>query len=344
MAKKQSLDECKGETIAMNRPSTRHMVAPELAAALDAFPKIDFANGIAAFRGDLLGHLMPPLPPELEAVTRHELRIPGPGGAPEVRMLHYVPPGLGEGRGAALMNIHGGGYVLGQPEQNDAANRMRALELGCQVFAPAYRLAPETVFPGAVEDCHAALGWIAANAEKLNIDPGRIAVSGESAGGGHAAALALHARNALRRTGSGPVPCFLLLDSPMLDDRTGSNGDPHPWCGEFVWPPEHNRFGWRSMLGMEPGGDDVPAEAVPARVADLSDLPPTFIAVGAIDLFLEEDIEFARRLSRAGVPVELHVIPGAYHGFSMARGTPLVETLKGLELQALRRAFASAEE
>ena len=319
---------------ASEKPSSRHLIAPEFVAALEQFPKVDFSEGLGPYRIDILADLAPPLPPELEAVRREERIVPGPAGAPDIRILHYVPPGMTEGPHPALLNIHGGGYVIGSPEQNDWGNRIRALKLGCPVFATSYRLAPETTFPGSVEDCYAALCWIHDNAAELGIDPARIAISGESAGGGHVAALAILARDK-----GGPKICFQLLDSPMLDDRTGSTSDPHPYCGEFTWMAEHNRFGWQSLLGMEPGGPDVPEAAVPARIEDLSGLPPAFIVVGSLDLFLEEDLEYARRLTRAGVPVELHVIPGGFHGFGLALGTPQVAQKNELEEQALARAL-----
>jgi triacylglycerol lipase len=127
----------------------------------------------------------------------------------------------------------------------------------------------------------------------------------------------------------------------MLDDRTGSTSDPHPYCGEFVWTPASNRFGWQALLGVEPGGPDVPAAAAPARQEDLAGLPPAFIVVGALDLFVEEDMEYARRLMRAGVPTELHVIPGAFHGFGVAgEAAPQVHTTLRLRREALARAFA----
>jgi acetyl esterase/lipase len=125
----------------------------------------------------------------------------------------------------------------------------------------------------------------------------------------------------------------------MLDDRTGSTSDPHPHVGEFVWTPERNRFGWQALLGVEPGGPEVREEMAPARTRDLSGLPPTFISVGALDLFLEEDLEFVRRLTRAGVPAELYVIPGAYHGFGVAGPSPQIERLTLLRNTALTRAF-----
>jgi triacylglycerol lipase len=322
--------------------SSRHLVAPELAPGLELIPAVDFARGLELWRGPIPIGRMAPLPEALAAVSCSEQRIPGPKGAPDVRVLIYTPPQMTGAPRPALLNIHGGGYVIGQPEQNDLANRASAAALGCPVVAPAYRLAPETPFPGAVEDCYAVLCWMADHAAELGIDRDRIAVSGESAGGGHAAALAIHARNRKRIRHEGPTPCFQLLDSPMLDDRTGTLADPHPYTGEFVWTPAHNRFGWGALLGCEPGGDDVPVEAVPARIDDLHDLPPACIIVGALDLFLEEDLEYARRLTRAGVPVEVHVIPGAYHGFGVAGRGPLIEQKKGLELAALRRGLGLA--
>jgi triacylglycerol lipase len=280
---------------------------------------------------------MPPLPPELLAVSVAERFLPGPAGAPEVRVLHYTPPAAKPGR-PALLHIHGGGYVLGTPDMNDAANRSTALSLGIEVVSVDYRLAPEAVWPAALHDCYAALVWMAANAAELGIDPSRIAIAGESAGGGHAAALALYARDQAKDHG-GPSICFQLLDAPMLDDRTGTSSDPHPHVGHFVWTPARNRFGWTSLLGMPAGGPEVPAAAVPARAEDVAGLPPTFVVVGALDLFLEEDMEFVRRLTRAGVPAELHVIPGAYHGFGMAQGAPQVEHALDLKRRALARAL-----
>ncbi len=315
-------------------------VAPELASALEFFPDLDFSQGMAAFRGDFDARTLPPLPPELEAVGCEERLLPSRFGGPEVRVLHYTPPGADFGAPVpALLHIHGGGYVLGNADMSDISNRTAALALGIVVVSVDYRLAPETVWPGALEDCYTALAWMHDDAAELGIDPARIAVSGESAGGGHAAALALYARDQIRKAGDGPAACFLLLDAPMLDDRTGTGTDPHPHTGHFVWTPEKNRFGWGALLGLEPGGPDVPEAAVPARAADVSGLPSTFISVGALDLFLEEDMEFTRRLTRAGVAAELHVVPGAYHGFSMMQGAPQVVQTMALRQAALGRAL-----
>ena len=170
-----------------------------------------------------------------------------------------------------------------------------------------YRLAPETPYPGPLDDCYAGLAWVHQHADELGVDPDRIGIGGQSAGGGLAAGLALLARD------RGEVPvAFQLLIYPMLDDRqiTPSSGWPDP-----IWPPSANTYGWTAYLGDRKGGPDVEPYAAPARATDLAGLPPTLIAVGAIDGFSDEDIDYAVRLRHAGVPVDLHVYAGAPHGF-----------------------------
>ncbi len=329
----------------MTTTDGRARVAPELAPYLDYLPDLDFSQGMDAFRVPFADRPRAPLPAGLEVVAPEQRFIPGAPGSPDVRILLYRPPGTHAAPLPALLHLHGGGFVLGDPEINDASNRAMVLEHGCVVVSVDYRLAPETRFPGALEDGYAALTWMHDHARELGLDVARIAIAGESAGGGHAAALALYARDrsrkeGARKEGGGPAICFQLLDAPMLDDRTGATTDPHPYCGQFVWSPDKNRFGWRALLGVEPGGPDVPDNAAPARAQDLTDLPPTFIAVGALDLFLEENLEFARRLARAGVAIELHVTPGAYHGSGIAQTAPQTLTTARLRNDALRRAFA----
>jgi acetyl esterase/lipase len=290
--------------------TTRHLVDPELLAALDAMPALAISAAnlgqVRAARAAMLAALPPPTVTDVEVSER---RIPGPPGAPDVRALVYVPQHTSGGL-AGFLHIHGGGYILGTPEMTDARNRLLARDLGCVVVSVDYRLAPETAFPGAVEDCYAALRWLHAQAAALGVDAGRLAVGGESAGGGLAAALALLARD------RGEVPlAFQLLIYPMLDDRTAATVEPSPTVGEFGWSRESNRFGWASLLGREPGGADTSPYAAAARAESLAGLPPAYIAVGTLDLFLEENLEYARRLMRDGVPTELHVYPGAYHGF-----------------------------
>jgi len=180
-------------------------------------------------------------------------------------------------------------------------------DLGCVGASVEYRLAPEAKYPAAIEDCYAGLAWMHANADALGVDRGCIGIGGESAGGGLAAALGLLARDRAEL----PV-AFQLLIYPMIDDRqiTESSQWPDP-----IWPPNANTYGWSAYLGAQKGADDVPIYAAPARATDLAGLPPTLISVGAIDGFSDEDIDYAVRLRHAGVPVELHVYPGAPHGF-----------------------------
>jgi triacylglycerol lipase len=206
--------------------------------------------------------------------------------------------------------MHGGGYVFGAAAADGPQHRALAVALGCCIVSVDYRLAPETKFPGPIEDCYAALIWLFANAQDLGIEASRIGVMGESAGGGLAASLALMARD------RGEVNiAFQHLIYPMIDDRTCIADKPHPFAGEFVWTAHNNRFGWSALLGDAIGGADVPAYAAAARAEDLSRLPPAFIATGALDLFVDENIEYARRLMRAGVPMELHVYSGGFHAF-----------------------------
>jgi triacylglycerol lipase len=327
---------------AIKAGSTRKLVAPELLPTLDAFPQLDFTStplGVIRAGLDAIAALQPPpLAPALQAVRCEERLVPSLGGAPDVRLLLYTPAAEAATPRPAYLQIHAGGYVIGTPELDDAANRSTAAELGCVVASVDYRLAPETRFPGALEDCYAALKWLHDEADALGVDRDRIAVGGESAGAGLAAALAIHARD----RGEAPIR-LQLLDSPMIDDRTGSTADPHPHCGAFMWTAASNRFGWEALLGMKPGGPATPYGAAPAHVEDLSGLPPAFILVGALDLFLEESLEYARRLTRAGVSTELHAIPGAFHGFALAGDdAPQVAMMHRLRRDALGRAFREA--
>jgi acetyl esterase/lipase len=211
---------------------------------------------------------------------------------------------------AALISLHGGGLVLGSYADDDAILDSWCSRLDLVGVAVEYRLAPETRYPGALEDAYAALLWTYKNAAELGIDPSRIGVRGASAGGGLAAALCLLARD------RGEVPvAFQLLDCPMLDDRQCTPSSRQD--GLLVWSRESNAFGWRSYLG-ELYGTEVPYTAAPARALDLTGLPPTFVSVGSTDGFRDEDIDYALRLNQAGVPCELHVYPGAPHGYGLA--------------------------
>jgi triacylglycerol lipase len=204
--------------------------------------------------------------------------------------------------------------------------------LRCAIYSVDHRLAPESPHPAPLEDIYSVLTWLHANAGQLGLDPARIGIKGESGGGGFAAGVALYARDQ-----KGPQFAFQHLIYPMIDDRTAVRKDLHPHVGKFVWTQENNYFGWRSLLGREPGDANVSPYAAAARAADVSGLPPTYISVGGLDLFLEENMVYADRLSRAGVPVEFHMYPRTYHGFYQATDARVTKQAERDTREALRR-------
>jgi acetyl esterase/lipase len=233
----------------------------------------------------------------------------GTSETPDV--LIYETPGRTRPSGALLW-IHGGGLVLGRPETDHAWCSRIADELGVVVVSVRYRLAPEHPFPAGLDDCAFALHWLHDRADELGIDPARIAVGDASAGGGLAAALCQRAHD------EGRVPiAFQLLVYPMLDERTTLRRE-RDIRSVFGWTPRSNRFGWSSYLGSRPGEHRPPPYAVPARRADLAGLPPAWIGVGDLDLFLDEDRAYAARLRAGGAACELEVVPGMYHGADAA--------------------------
>lgn len=267
---------------------------------------------------------MPPLRPALIPLTQRLLRIrkakapigvrmterrlSGTAGNPDVRVLILEREGSG-GTRPALLWLHGGGYLIGTPEI-DLTLLARVLErLDVIVVSVDYRLAPRDPFPAALDDAMTALRWLREQGEALGIDRDSIAIGGNSAGGGLAAALAQRAHDE-------DVPlAFQLLMYPMLDDRTVLRTE-HGNRGELIWTPRENRFGWTSYLGQPPG-DDAPAYAAPARRHDLVGLPPAWIGVGSLDLFHDEDVAYAQRLLAAGVSCVLEVVADAPHAFDL---------------------------
>lgn len=310
---------------------SRHLVDPELVDLLDIIllPPLGEHNYL-----EVRAMEMPFPEPGDDGVTHAVKTVPGPAGAPDIELRIMKPAGA-TGPLPVIYHIHGGGYVLGTAKDYEPLNRHFVPTLQCALVTVEYRLAPESPHPGPVEDCYAGLKWVFENAGAEGFDTARIGVKGESAGGGLAAALALLARD----RGEYKL-AFQHLIYPMLDDRTGTSSEPHDYAGEFVWQKEGNRFGWKSLLGKEPGGPDVSPYAAPARATDLAGLPPTFIYTGGLDLFLEEDIEYARRLMRAGVPTELHVYPGAFHGFEVAAESQVAQQALRDTVAALRRFMA----
>jgi acetyl esterase/lipase len=232
-----------------------------------------------------------------------------------------------------VFHMHGGGFTASTAIGGLPAIQDLARELDIPIVTVEYRLAPETIWSGSLDDNYTALLWMVAHAAEIGIDPRRIALMGESAGGGHAALLALATRD------RGEVkPAFQCLIYPMIDDRTGTSRQAPEHIGWFGWNPAANLFGWQSFLGCAPGGPDVSAAGVPSRRTDLAGLPPAFIACGALDLFVEEDIDFANRLICAGVPTELLIVPGAFHGFdSFAPGAGVSRRFRAAKIEALRR-------
>ena len=236
----------------------------------------------------------------------------------------YRPSGVSS-PGPALLWIHGGGYVIGSASQDDVLCRRFASTLGVTVASVEYRLAPQHPYPAGLEDCYAALTWLAGLPA---VDPGRVAIGGASAGGGLAAALALLARD----RGEVPLAAQLLV-YPMLDDRSVGPQLDDP--GHRLWTQESNRFGWSAYLG-----EADPEVAVPARRDDLSGLPPAWIGVGTLDLFHDEDLAYAQRLRAAGVPCDVEVVQGAFHGFDgVAPKTAVSRAFFDSQCAALRRAL-----
>jgi len=305
-------------------------VNPEFRAALAKHPTQNFdAKVLETARAYVKRQPQVPLPPGVS-----EKFVTVPNEAPKVRV--YV---AGDSPGASkpgILHIHGGGYVLGSaaitPAELDLVKKF-----DCVVVSVDYRLAPEAQFPASLEDNYAALRWMYENAKELGIDTARIAVKGESAGGGHAAMLTLAVRDRKEFTF-----CQQILIYPMLDDRTGSTREVAPYIGHFIWTPQSNQFGWTSLLGVPAGSKTVPINSVPARVENLAGLPPAFIGVGSIDLFASEDVNYSRRLLEAGVPTELMVVPGGYHGFDIFNtDAPLTVLFENAWAGALRRAFTN---
>ena len=289
---------------------TRHLVDPEVWPIVEMLPFREFdSETLNLARADSAGRFAnlgePPIAATVDAARRADGSM--------VELYHFDPNPGTTGR-AALYHIHGGGMVLGTAKDMQFGPSSMAAALQIPVISVEYRLAPETPFPGPQQDCLDGLAWLAANAVELGIDPARIAIVGESAGGGLAAATALMARDT-----AGPELAAQVLIYPMLDHRTGS--DACRWnnrsTGEWVWNRSANRFGWEALRGDYAAEDARKGWFSPALADDLAGLPPTLLLTGSLDLFFDEDLDYARRLVDAGVPVELHSYPGAIHAFNM---------------------------
>ena len=287
------------------------LLDPEIATMLEALPAIVVdSTTIDVIRQFPLGATYEPS----GAVTFEDHAVPPrDGSGPDVKVRVHRPVGV-EGPLPAVYAIHGGGYVIGTYESDDARFEVWCVKHRCIGVSVEYRLAPETPYPGPLDDCYAGLAWTVEHADELGIDAGRIGVLGTSAGGGLAAGLALLVRD------RGELSlAFQLLECPMIDDRQVTPSS--RLDGLAVWSRASNEFGWRSYLGDRYGTDDIPAYAAAARATDLAGLPPALVNVGGADGFRDEDIDYALRLGQAGVATELHVYPGAPHGVQMFPGS-----------------------
>jgi acetyl esterase/lipase len=243
--------------------------------------------------------------PDDVTTTDHELTT---ADGATIRLRWYARKNPSGEPGPAALYLHGGGMIVGHVGLFDGLASRYVSASGTPILSVDYRLAPEHPYPAPVEDAYAALVWLHEHAADLGVDPARIGVFGDSAGGGLAAAVSILARDR-----KGPAIAKQILVMPMLDDRTLT---PDPQLAPFVvWSWDDNRTGWQALLGDAAGGPDTPAYAAPARVADLAGLPPTYIEVGQLDIFRDEDLTYALRLGQAGVPVEFHLHPGVPHEF-----------------------------
>ena len=303
-----------------------YAIDPELRPWLELLPsgELNTYEDLVRARAERALLEMPVYTPEHELDVRDAM-------AGDVPVRIYSRAARGEPR-PGLVHIHGGGFILGTIEWSDAACMERADKLDIVVVSVDYRLAPEHPYPVPLEDCYTAVTWTASNAAELGIDPDRLGVGGDSAGGGLTAGTVLLARDR-----GGPAISFQYLGIPELDDRLDT-----PSMTEFVDTPLWNRpraiFSWESYLGdLKPGSDDVPIYAAPSRATDLSGLPPTVVTACQFDPLRDEDIIYAQRLMQAGVLVELRHYPATFHGCGMISEAGVVKRMNADYLDDLRR-------
>ncbi len=292
---------------------TKYAFDPELEEILPLLPSVTNLSDVEKIREmrDAGGLFV--TAEDRDDVTVDDRTVPGRRGDPDVPIRIYRPVAPAEGLRAGIYEIHGGGFIMGSIDMMDPWCQRVAAEIGAVVVSVEYRLAPEHPFPAGIEDCHAGLVWMAENAAELGVDPARIAIAGQSAGGGLAAGTALMARDR-----GGPSLCFQLLEIPELDDRLDT-----PSMKAFTDTPLWNRpnaiWSWKHYLGPNHEGAPSPY-AAPARADDLAGLPPAYVSTMEFDPLRDEGILYAMRLMEAGVSVELHSFPGTFHGSALLAG------------------------
>ena len=272
-----------------------------------------------------------PAPKTPEDILVDNTYIRGLNDQTKIRLRIYKPKSIAAPT-PGLIWLHGGGYVMGRPEMDDRNCADFVRESGIMVVSVDYRCAPKYPFPAGLDDSYSALKWVASHSQQLGVDAKRIAIGGASAGGGLAAALGqlAHDRQEIK-------PIFQLLVYPMLDDRTALRTDIDD-SNNVTWTQKSNRFGWESYLGKECGAEDVPTYSVPARREDLSGLPPTWIGVGSLDIFHDEDMAYAQRLKERGIECQIDIVPGAFHGFDVFDPQiPIVQDFRKSKISALKK-------
>ncbi len=310
--------------------STKHLLDPEIAPIIEALPSMEMTYETLPAIREMMAQMALADQGDAEAanVTRDEVYVPGYNGGPEVRCLRYSSNAR-RTPSPVFIHIHGGGYLMGSPEMMDTWNVKAAGEQNILVLSVDYRHAPENPIPAPLDDCYAVLAWVHENAAELGVDPTRVGIGGESCGGGLAAALALMARD----IGDYPVH-FQLLVVPMIDDKTGTDERPaDPTTGEFVWTRDNNKLGWNAYLGDAPRI----APQVPSRAETLRDLPNTWLATAQLDLFREENVEYAERLMADGVATELVIYPSVCHGWQLAKDAAVSKRYEVDYFNALKR-------
>ncbi len=317
------------------------MIDPELEAVLEFMPVIDLDDPVAARREfeKLIVAMRTPMSEE-ELLDIEDRMIPGWEGDPEVSVRVYRPKAVAAKPGTmvpGILQIHGGGFIVGSVESEHAGAVLTAANLGAVLVSVEYRLAPEHPYPAGLHDCYAALSFLHAEAAALGVDPERIALMGASAGGGLAAATALLARDR-----GGPPVCFQMLHIPELDDRLET-----PSMQKFVDSPLWNRplaaKSWQFYLGDLCGKGDVPIYAAPARATDLAGLPPAYVSTAENDPLRDEGIAYASAMLQAGVSVELHQFPGTFHGSALVTGAAVSRRAAQEASVVLRRALGVTE-
>ncbi|WP_077101641.1 alpha/beta hydrolase [Mycobacterium terramassiliense] len=311
-----------------------HVLDPELAAVARGLPKMDLSDLASARETEQLLVMQLPKYDERIALTVQDVVVSAGQHGADVAVRVYAPaerPTLAP----ALLYLHGGAYVMGGLAMSDFTARLLVERAHITVVAVDYRLAPEHPYPAGLEDSYAALRWAVDNGAAFGIDPTRLGVLGESAGGGLAAALAL-----LTRDRRGPRLAAQFLDAPTVDDRLDT-----PSMAMLVdtpmWQAVNSPYSWGYYLEgtAEPGSVDVPIYAAPARaaVADLAGLPPAFVTAYQIDPTRDEGLDYAHKLIQAGVPTEVHHYAGAFHLSHVIPGTAIAGRMMADRIEAIRR-------